>query len=239
MSGQVSSFHALFIPEDECQYYQKAGMKIRQTLQYHWENRDYAHFDDFLQALKQKKRKEVRRERRLVKDQHILIEALSAADLNEEHAELMYDFYLSTVDKKYAHDYLTADFFKLIVQNMPESIVFFTARKQGEIIAGALCLRSDDKLYGRYWGCTGDYACLHFELCYYAPIEYAIEHGLHYEAGAQGEHKITRGFSPSRIYSAHLINQPEFKNAIEQSIDAENEHVDNVMKQGGNWAYKA
>jgi len=238
LSDQASSFHSLFIPEKEVVYYKQRGMKVRHTMQYHWKNSSYNNFDDFLNALKQKKRKEVRRERRIVRDQGICIESLSGAELTESHAVLMYDLYLKTVDKKYAHDYLTADFFKFIVQSMPDSIVFFIAKKQGDIIAGALCLRSTDTLYGRYWGCFTDYDCLHFELCYYTAIEYAIENKLHYEAGAQGEHKITRGFSPTRIYSAHLIHQPDFKNAIGQAINMENEQLESYLKQGGNWAYK-
>ena len=238
ISQSYSSFHSLFIPADECQYYQNQGLQIRHTLQYHWENKGYKDFNEFLAALKQKKRQKIRRERKAIQQEDIEFKSYRGDELQAEHAELMYGFYLSTVDKKNAYDYLSAEFFQMIVEKMPQSIVFFTAEKDCKVIAGALCFLSNDKLYGRYWGSQQDIQYLHFELCYYQAIEYAIKHGLDYEAGAQGEHKIPRGFSPTRIYSAHSINHPDFKKAINDAILRENEYIAEVLGEGGNWAYK-
>ncbi|MGK0290249.1 MAG: putative N-acyltransferase [bacterium] len=217
-----SSSHFLFIHPDEIHFFQKAGFSIRHSYQYHWKNQNYESFDHFLSHLKGKRRKEILRERKKVFDSNIKIKILTGNQLKREHSHLMYRFYQSTIDKKNAISYLSIEFFEQIFESMRNEIVLFLAESQGKWVAGSINYHKDNHLYGRYWGCVQDFQSLHFELCYYQTIEYAIQHNIQlFEAGAQGEHKIKRGFLPELTYSAHWIEHSGFRPAIQNFIEQE------------------
>ena len=175
-------------------------------MQFHWENAGYASFDDFLGALSSRKRKVLRRERRDANAAGLTFRALSGADITEAHWDAFYRFYRSTVDRKWGSAYLSRSFFSLLGERLGDRVVLMMAENAGKPVAGALNLAGSEALYGRNWGCRGDWPFLHFELCYYRAIDWAIEHGLQrVEAGAQGRHKIQRGYLPKPTYSAHWI----------------------------------
>lgn len=223
-AAHCSSFHSLFIPKSEIETYRQMGMLIRHTFQYHWHNRGYADFEAFLQSLKSDKRRKIAKERREVQAQGFTFEVLSGADIRESHAELMYEFYLSTITKMQGIPYLNAAFFRTAFAAMPEKIVLCLAKKEGAYVAGALNFAQNRNLYGRYWGCSESYQFLHFELCYYQTVEYAIKTGMElFEAGAQGDHKLQRGFLPAYTYSAHWLQDERFHNAIAQFVEGEQE----------------
>ena len=229
----LSSFHVLFIPEPERPFYRAPGMMIRSSVQFHWHNRGFANFENFLAALKVKKRHEIRRERKAVGALPVEILELRAGDLLEEHALMMYGFYVTTYDRKWGHPYLTRDFFLETFDTMRDRIVLWMAREGSEWVAGALHFQKGSTLFGRHWGCSRHYRYLHFELCYYRAIDYAIRHGLEVvEAGAQGPNKLLKGYVPVTTYSAHWISDPEFRNAIENFVLEEGEHVRDVVREG-------
>jgi predicted N-acyltransferase len=200
---------------------------VRHSLQFHWRNRGYGAFSDYLEALEGKRRRQVARERRQLEGEGLAIERLTGEALSPEHAAVMYRFYTSTLDTKWGFPYLTRAFFAEVFRTMRDRILLVFARDgAGRPVAGALSFFKGQTLYGRYWGAAEKRRNLHFELCYYQAIEFAIERGLtHFEAGAQGEHKLARGFLPSLTYSAHAIRHPEFKRAIEQYIATEKEMI--------------
>jgi predicted N-acyltransferase len=223
---RVSSSHALFLPEQELDEFAWRGFSVRHSLQFHWRNRGYGAFSDYLHALAGKRRRQVARERRQIESEGLVIERLTGEALGSEHAALMYRFYLGTLDQKWGIPYLNETFFSEVFQKMGDRILLVLARDQetGHPVAGALNFFKGQTLYGRYWGAAEQRRNLHFELCYYQAIEFAIEHGLAlFEAGAQGEHKHARGFLPSLTYSAHAIRHPRFKRVIEQYIAEEKE----------------
>ena len=242
---RVSSSHALFVPEEELDEFVARGFAIRHSLQFHWRNRDYEAFEDYLAALEGKRRRQISRERRQLGDEELEIERLTGEDLSPNHASLMYRFYTSTLDRKWGMPYLTEEFFEEVFQTMNDRILLVLARdgqngaNAGRFnvsrmglgrfggkrpIAGALNFFKGDSLFGRYWGAAEERRNLHFELCYYQEIEFAIERRLSlFEAGAQGEHKHARGFLPSLTYSVHDIRHPGFREAIEQYLEAEKE----------------
>ena len=225
----ASSLHYLFIREEEIPVFESMGFQIRHTFQFHWLNQDYQEFNDFLARLKSKRRKDIIRERRKVREQQIHIELLEGDAIQPEHIQVMYGFYLSTIDKKWASAYLTLDFFRQIQTTMRENMVLIMARNDQEWVAGSINYRKGNALFGRYWGCFKDYRFLHFELCYYQTIEYAINHRLAlFEAGAQGSHKVQRGFLPEKTYSAHWIEHSAFRKAIFDFLDQER----NALKIG-------
>lgn len=212
-----TSLHSLFIPESDIGVYREAGLMVRHSYQYHWQNRGYGTFDDFLGALKGEKRKKIVRERRAVVAADIDIALLTGDQLTVDHAVAMYGFYRSTIEKMQGIPYLTRSFFETIFAAMPEHIVLCLAQQDGRWVAGALNFRAGPALFGRYWGCAEEFSFLHFELCYYQTVEYAIAQNLQlFEAGAQGEHKLQRGFLPSLTYSAHLLRDGRFHGAIER-----------------------
>jgi predicted N-acyltransferase len=228
---QGSSVHYLFIQEEEIPCFQNAGYIIRKSFQYHWVNKDYDSFEDFLIHLRGKKAARIRKERREVRDQGFEIQTLTGPALNEDHARIFYQFYLCTIDKKMAIPYLTEDFFRTVFQRMPNNILLLLVTHGDRPVAGALSFFSDTHLYGRYWGALADYKFLHFELCYYREIEFAIQNGITtFEAGAQGEHKIQRGFLPELTYSAHRIESPEFSKAIERYVVDEARSIEHIMQ---------
>jgi predicted N-acyltransferase len=219
---RVSSSHALFLPEEELDEFVEHEFAVRHSVQFHWRNRGYGAFSDYLDAMISKRRRQVARERRQLEG--VEIERLTGHELSSEHAATMYRFYLSTSDRKWGSPYLTGAFFAEVFRTMGDRILLVLARDRqtGRPIAGALNFFKGRTLFGRYWGATEERRNLHFELCYYQAIEFAIERRLAlFEAGAQGEHKLARGFLPSLTYSAHAIRHPEFRRAIEDYITME------------------
>lgn len=217
----VSSVHATFCDAAEWEALGRAGWLRRLGTQFHWENRGYSTFDDFLGALSARKRKQVKRERRDAV-QALNIRVLQGDAIEPHHWDAFYGFYTSTVDRKWGSAYLTKRFFPLLSERLGDRVVLMLAEHEGRPVAGALNLVGADALYGRNWGCRGDWPFLHFELCYYQAIEFAIAHGLkRVEAGAQGEHKIQRGYLPSPTYSAHYIPDPAFRRAVASFLDDE------------------
>ena len=223
---RVSSSHALFLPEEELEEFEERGFAVRHSVQFHWRNRGYDAFSDYLDALEGKRRRQVARERRQLRDEGLEIERLTGEALSPEHATMMYRFYTSTLDRKWGVPYLTRSFFDEVFRRMGDRILLVLARdaEAGRPVAGALNFFKGQTLYGRYWGASEERRNLHFELCYYQAIEFAIERRLAlFEAGAQGEHKLARGFLPSLTYSTHAIHHLGFRRAIERYIAEEKE----------------
>lgn len=211
----LSSVHVTFCTEDEWGALGEAGWLRRIGMQFHWENAGYASFEEFLGALSSRKRKVLRRERRDAQAAGLTFHALSGTDITERHWDAFYRFYRGTVDRKWGSAYLTRRFFSLLSERLGDRVVLMMAENQGLPVAGALNLAGADALYGRNWGCRGDWPFLHFELCYYQAIDWAIAHGLsRVEAGAQGRHKIQRGYLPRPTYSAHWIAHTGLRRAI-------------------------
>jgi hypothetical protein len=219
---RVSSSHALFLPKGELGEFETHGFAVRYSLQFHWRNRGYGEFADYLDAMTSKRRRQVARERRQLEG--VRVEYLTGEALGQEHAATMYRYYVDTYDRKWGSPYLTRAFFDEVFQTMRDRIMLAVARDDATLrpVAGALFFFKGKALFGRYWGATKVVRNLHFELCYYQGIEFAIERGLSlFEAGAQGEHKLARGFLPVITYSAHQIHHPAFRRAIEQYIAEE------------------
>jgi len=223
---KVSSLHVTFPTRKECERLGAAGFLQRSGQQYHWENRGYAGFEDFLGALNARKRKQIRRERRDALASGLEIETLTGGDLEPRHWDAFYRFYRATTDHRWGGAYLTRSFFDLLHQRLADRVVLVMAREGARYVAGALNLLGSDTLYGRNWGTIGDYPFLHFEVCYYRALDFAIERGLaRVEAGAQGEHKIQRGYLPTPTYSAHWVRDRGFARAIENFLAREREAV--------------
>ena len=218
----VSSIHATFCTEADWSALGDAGWLQRLGTQFHWENAGYADFDGFLGALASRKRKSIRRERRDANACGLEFVTLRGAEIGRGHWRAFYQFYTSTVDRKWGSAYLTAKFFTLLGERLGDAVVLMLALDRGKPVAGALNLMGDEALYGRNWGCSGDYPFLHFELCYYRAIDFAIAHGLQrVEAGAQGEHKIQRGYLPKPTFSAHWIEHGGLRAAIGGFLEQE------------------
>jgi len=227
---KVSSLHVTFPMKGEWERFGAAGFLQRAGQQFHWENHGYASFDEFLAALSSRKRKTIRKEREAALAGGIEINALTGDAIEKRHWDAFFRFYISTSDRKWGSPYLTREFFDLIGERMAERIVLVMCERNGRLIAGALNLRGEDTLYGRNWGCAGDFPFLHFEACYYRAIDFAIAHGLkRVEAGAQGQHKIQRGYLPSPTYSAHWIRDPGFKRAVADFLIRERRAVAHEM----------
>ncbi|MEX2453512.1 MAG: GNAT family N-acetyltransferase [Rhodospirillaceae bacterium] len=230
---EVSSLHVTFTPEDEWNELGEIGLIQRQGQQFHWSNRAYETFDDFLATLNSRKRKMIRKEREAA-NAEVDIEVLTGDDIRPEHMRAFYRFYLNTVDRKWAHAYLNYEFFELLRERLADRIVLVMASHDGDFVAGALNLRGTDTLYGRNWGCTERFRMLYFECCFYRGIEFAIEHGLSkVEAGAQGPHKISRGYLPSATYSAHWIRDAGFRDAVADFVRRERMGIEHEMESLG------
>ncbi len=222
----VSSVHVTFCSESEWNALGRIGWLQRLGMQFHWHNQGYRDFEEFLDALSSRKRKVLRRERRDANAAGLTFQALSGGDLRERHWDAFYGFYTSTVDRKWGSAYLTREFFSLLGERLGDRVVLMLAENAGVPVAGALNLAGDDALYGRNWGCRGDWPFLHFELCYYRAIEWAIAHGLaRVEAGAQGRHKIQRGYVPCATYSAHWIAHEGLRRAVAGFLDQERPEI--------------
>ena len=221
----LSSAHATFIAPAEVALFEAAGWLIRQGTQFHWTNNGYASFDDFLAALASRKRKAIRKERAAAVE-GLTIRHLTGAEITPAHWDAFWVFYQDTGSRKWGQPYLTRAFFDRIGQTMGDRVLLILAERDGVPIAGALNLIGADTLYGRYWGATEEVPFLHFELCYYQAIDAAIARGLTtVEAGAQGEHKLARGYAPVATYSAHYIPDPGFRRAIADFLVREREAV--------------
>jgi uncharacterized protein len=229
----VSSSHALFLPKEELSEFMRQGFTVRHSLQFHWHNRAYETFSDYLGALSGKRRRQISRERRQLEGEGLKIVHLTGDALLPEHAALMHRFYLSTLDGKWGVPYLNRAFFEEVFRTMKDRTLLVLARDgAGSPVAGALFFLKDTSLFGRYWGAAQQVRNLHFELCYYQAIDFAIERGFKLlEAGAQGEHKLARGFLPSLTYSAHKIRDPAFGRAIGEYIESEKEMLKGVMEE--------
>ncbi|WP_448191228.1 GNAT family N-acetyltransferase [Azospirillum sp. sgz301742] len=226
----LSSAHVTFPLEAEYRRLGEAKWLQRLGMQYHWENRGYGAFDDFLGTLNARKRKAVKRERREVADSSVRLHTLTGDALKPEHWDAFHRFYLETADRKWGGGYLTRDFFHRLGTGMADSVVLVMCEDHGEWVAGALNLMGGGVLYGRNWGSDGRYRFLHFEACYYRALDFAIEHGLtRVEAGAQGEHKIQRGYLPVPTYSAHWIPDKGFRRVLSAHLEQERRAVEQEM----------
>lgn len=218
----LSSAHVNFIDAEEAELLGEAGFLERQGVQFHWHNRGYRDFEDFLAAMRSSKRKAIRKERRQVIEAGVEMRALTGDELGVADLDAFYPFYLATVDKRWGSAYLTREFFHLLAERFADRIVLVTARRAGELVGAALNLRSGDTLYGRLWGCRQELEFLHFEACYYQAIDFAIRHGLaRVEAGAQGMHKLQRGYEPVITRSAHYIRDPALREPVRRFVAQE------------------
>jgi len=223
----LSSWHVLFAREEEVSAWQSAGLLHRLGCQYHWFDRGYGDFDGFLGHFRQSRRKNLKRERRIVADQGVTLQTLEGTQLEPHHWDVFRECYRATYEKRSGHaGYLNDAFFEAIARDMPESIVMTLAVYDGQYVAAALCLKSADTLYGRYWGALAEFDNLHFEACYYQGIEYCLAHGLtRFDPGAQGEHKIPRGFEPVLTHSFHWLSDPRLSHAVKDFLKYERREI--------------
>ncbi|MFM9939125.1 MAG: GNAT family N-acetyltransferase [Hyphomicrobiaceae bacterium] len=223
----ASSLHLTFLTEGEWQRSGEAGLLQRTDKQFHWHNQGYKTFEDFLSSLASRKRKAIRKERRDAVEGGLVIERVTGKAITEAHWDAFFQFYMDTGSRKWGRPYLNRAFFSHLGTSMPERCLLVMVRRGDSYIAGALNLIGGDCLYGRYWGTIDPQPCLHFEVCYYQAIEYAIEHGLaRVEAGAQGEHKLARGYIPQATYSVHWIGDEGFRSAVARYLDDERQHME-------------
>ncbi|KAI3414431.1 uncharacterized protein J3R85_016333 [Psidium guajava] len=233
VKSQVSSVHITFSSENEWHNLKEKGFLQRIGMQYHWRNRNYTCFDDFLMDMKQNKRKNIRQERKKISAQNLTMKRLRGNEIKAKHWDSFYTFYRNTTDNKWGSPYLTREFFHNLGSKMGDQVLLVVAEEGDELVAGALNLIGGDAIYGRLWGCHSRayYPSLHFEACYYQAIEAAIELNLRsVEAGAQGEHKIQRGYMPVPTYSCHYLLDEDFSKAIEEFVVREATQVKLVMK---------
>lgn len=220
--SDLSSLHVLFAPPEEIEHLADAGMLTRRAVQFHWFNRDYSSFDDYLVSLAQPKRKKIRAEKRKVSTEGVVLERKVGRDISDADWDLFMRCYATTYAAHYSTPYLNRRFFLQIARSMPETLLMVVARREGRPIATALALFDHERLYGRYWGAIEFVPCLHFETSYYQMIEFAIERKLKvFEGGAQGEHKLARGFEPVTTYSSHWLAHPAFADAVERYLQRE------------------
>ena len=231
---EASSVHVTFATKRECDAMGAAGFLQRTGQQFHFINQGYADFDAFLDSLASRKRKMIKRERREALANGITIEPLRGAAITEAHWEAFYSFYIDTGSRKWGRPYLTRRFFSEVGRGLADRILLVMAKRDGRYIAGAINFIGDDALYGRNWGAIEEHPFLHFEVCYYQAIEFAIRHGLtRVEAGAQGEHKLARGYGAVPTYSAHDIPDKRFARAIEDYLQRERAAVDEALEEYG------
>jgi uncharacterized protein len=224
---QLSSAHINFLPQEDTNTLAEEGWLIRSSLQFHWQNNGYENFDDFLDNLSSRKRKNIRKERQSVITAGVTMLPLTGSAITTSHIDAFFRFYMSTIDRKWGGAYLTREVFDILHQTMASRMLLVMAEYQGQIIGGALNFIGADTLYGRNWGADMDIPNLHFEACYYQAIDYAIANQLtRVEAGAQGFHKVQRGYLPAKTWSAHWIAHDGFKQAIKRFLDAEERGIE-------------
>ena len=232
----ISSWHCLFPTKREVKELKLLGLSIREGVQFHWFNRGYRDFNDFLQTLNASKRKMLKRERRRVSEQGVRLLRIAGQDVSDSQWQIFFQFYTMTYLKRGSQPYLNLAFFQQIAATMGEQLLLVLAVKDDKTIAAALSFIGTDTLYGRYWGCYEDYDGLHFEACYYQGLDYCIEHGLkRFDSGAQGEHKISRGFEPVTTYSAHWIKEPAFAKTIGQFLAKEQKAVQHYKQDAASY----
>jgi predicted N-acyltransferase len=224
--AKASSIHLTFLPDEDRRELAGQGFLVRSGQQFHWFNEGYGSFEDFLAALASRKRKVIRRERRDALAGDITVERLTGRDITEAHWDAFFAFYMDTGSRKWGRPYLNRAFFSVVAERMADRILLVLAKRAGRHIAGALNFIGDSALYGRNWGCIEDHPFLHFELCYYQAIDFAISHGLQrVEAGAQGEHKLARGYRPVTTWSAHDLADPALKRAVADYVERERHYI--------------
>lgn len=229
-SEGASSVHVLFPPRDATVPLSRAGLMLRKDCQYHWQNRGYGNFGEFLALFRADKRKKVKRERRRVAEAGIDFRVVSGTEISPALLDQVYLLHAGTFLERGQRPYLTRRFFAMLHQQLPSALVLFLALDDGVPVACAICLRDESTLYGRYWGCNQRYHSLHFETCFYRGIDYCIEHKLErFEPGAQGEHKLRRGFEPSLTWSAHWLRDPGFAAAVDDYLTRERAWMDDYI----------
>lgn len=227
---KLSSFHSLFLSHDQASNFESNGCSIRHSSQFHWLNKAYKNFDDFLSGMSSKKRKNIKRERRRVLETGIQYRWLSGEELESNAVDLMYQFYSRTIRYYGAQSYLNLAFFEHLAKHFNKQTMFLFADYGDKTIAGGLYFKSDSTLYGRYWGALDNFHSVHFETCYYQAIQWCIDNKYQrFEAGAQGEHKLARGLEPTTTYSAHWIVHSEFRQAIDDFLNSEQQHIENYQ----------
>lgn len=227
----ANSFHLLFPTDTEINALSPPELMVRKGCQYQWFNREYSSFSDFLESFTSRKRKNVKKERQKIIAQQITHIQLNGNEISHERMDQFYEFYRMTYLKRGREAYLKKSFFFQLQETMPENLLLIFAMKDQTPVAAALSLKDSDTLYGRYWGCFDEYDSLHFETCYYQGIDYCIEHQLkRFDSGAQGEHKIQRGFEPVPTWSAHYVKEVGFNQAICQFIDEEKMAIDQQLQ---------
>ena len=205
---------------------------LRKGVQYHWHNHGYRDYQDFLDTMTSKKRKQIKRERKQVVENRIEIEVLNGRDISTAQWSNFYEFYCSTFYRRWGAPRMTYEFFVSLSRVLPEQTLLILARRDNGYVAGAFAMLGQDTLYGRHWGCNSDYPFLHFELCYYQTIEYCIQHGMQtVDAGVQGEHKISRGFEPEATWSCHWIRHQGFRRAVKDFVDRELPSIDAYIRE--------
>jgi uncharacterized protein len=230
--SELSGIHALFTAPEDRQSLEQAGFLPRMDYQYHWRDRGYTDFEHYLSFFRSHKRKNIRQERRRVRDQDIRLRRLHGHELEAEQLDAVYRFYRSTFAKKGNYPALTFEFFRHLTKTMGSSMVIVLAEQHGRTIAASVDFRGDDTLYGRYWGCDRELDALHFEVCFYQGIEYCIERKLSvFEPGAQGEHKITRGFLPTPTWSMHRLRDERFQSAVAEYLGREIEALQQYRRE--------
>jgi predicted N-acyltransferase len=231
-ASEVSSTHILYPPEDQVQQLADAGFMLRSGVQFHWLNAGYRDFEEFLSTLEHKKRKNIRAERRKVAAAGVTLRRVRGADATEADWRLFNRCYQRTYAAHHSTPYLNLDFFQRIGRTMPQNILLVIAERAGKPIASSMVIHSADTLFGRYWGELEHVPCLHFETAYYQPLEFCIEQNIGcFEGGAQGEHKMARGFLPTRTWSAHWLAHPSFADAIERFLERESGGIDDYIDE--------
>jgi len=227
----ISSWHCLFLELLQLEQLRTLGLSVREGIQFQWFNQGYTDFNDFLSTMNASKRKMLKRERRRVSEQGVKLVRITGLDVSEQQWQIFFQFYSLTYLKRNSQPYLNLAFFKQIAATMGEQLLLILALKDEQPIAAALSFIGDDTLYGRYWGCYEDYHSLHFESCYYQGIDYCIERGLkRFDSGAQGEHKIARGFEPVTTYSVHWLKDERYEKAIQKFLDSEQKEILNYKQ---------
>jgi predicted N-acyltransferase len=231
-ASDVSSTHILFPPEEQVQQLLDAGYLLRSGVQFHWLNAGYASFDEFLATLEQKKRKNIRAERRKVAEAGVVMRRVRGVDATDADWRFFTRCYRHTYAEHFSTPYLNLDFFRRIGREMPSNLLLVIAERDGVPIASSLVVHDETTLYGRYWGALEHVPCLHFETAYYQPLEFCIEQGIQvFEGGAQGEHKMARGFLPTRTWSAHWLKHPSFSDAVEKFLERESGGIEEYIDE--------
>ena len=229
---QYSSFHCLFPEQSSRKAFEHHKFVSRLGCQFHWHNHNYQSFDDFLAQMSSRKRKNIKKERAIVNAQNLTFRVLQGDEIEEALWPVIHAFYKKTFDEKGGYATFSLPFFQYMAQNMGEHLLVIVAYSEKLPAACAIFYKDEDHLYGRHWGCLAQFNCLHFEVCYYLGIEYAINHGItHFEPGAQGEHKVSRGFAPTETWSSHWINDAEFSPAIAHFVHKEKAHMKEYIRE--------